>query len=541
MEIISIRNFSFKYPGADNSAVKSISVNIQPSEFIVVCGPSGCGKTTLVRNLKSETAPYGIRGGEVYYNGESVDKMPPALSASAIGFVMQDPENQIVTDTVWHELAFGLENLGLPSSVIRRRVAETAHFFGINEWFEKKVFSLSGGQKQLLNLAAVMVMQPKILILDEPTAQLDPIAAKEFLTVLKRINQEVGTTVIITEHRLEDVLPDSDKVLFMTDGLLTYFGNTSEFVNMIAGDLAHPFYDALPGASKIAIALGEKKNIPLTVRQGRSWLKNHLSDTIKNIPADEIPDTGKEKPVISAKDIWFRYTPKDPFALRGFSLDIMPGVITSVVGGNGSGKTTALFVLSGIFNPVRGHIKQIDKAQKRVLLPQNPKTLFVHDTLRAELDDAARFFGDPDGSTLSSICKSFELDHLLDHHPYDLSGGEMQKAALAKLLLLDPDILFLDEPTKGLDARSKSILASILGKCCTNDRAVVLVTHDIEFAAEYSDVCAMIFNGEVICQDRAKTFFEGNTFYTTSANRISRSIIDNAVTCKDVIKSCQQV
>ena len=539
MEIIGIKDFSFKYPGSEKNAVDGMTLSIKPSEFIVICGPSGCGKTTLVRNLKPETSPYGTRVGEVNYRGGAVNEMPPVLSASQIGFVMQDPENQIVTDTVWHELAFGLENLGLPSSVIRRRVAETAHFFGINEWFERKVFSLSGGQKQLLNLASVMVMQPKILILDEPTAQLDPIAAKEFLTVLKRINQEVGTTVIITEHRLEDVLPDSDKVLFMEDGKTVYFGTTSAFVAKLADDVSHPFFDALPGASKIAIGLGERKDIPLTVRQGRLWLKNFLSGSCITPITGMLPVYETSKPLISAKDIWFRYTPKDDFALRGFSLDIPAGLITAVVGGNGSGKTTALSVLSGIFKPARGSIKQLEKNQKRLLLPQNPKTIFVHDTVRAELDDAAGFSGSRAGSALSSICHMFELDHLLDQHPYDLSGGEMQKAAIAKLLLLDPDILFLDEPTKGLDAQAKSMLASILRKCCTSKRAVVLVTHDIEFAAEYSDICAMIFNGEVICHDPAKTFFEGNTFYTTSANRISRSIIDKAVTCKDVISACQ--
>jgi energy-coupling factor transport system ATP-binding protein len=534
MEIIGVRDFSFSYPKSKRSALNKIDLSIPTSDFLLICGPSGCGKTTFVRNLKKEIAPYGDTSGTIYFRGRAIGSLSPRESASGIGFVMQDPDNQLVTDTVWHELAFGLENLGTPSHIIRRRIAETANFFGIDDWFEKKVFSLSGGQKQMLNLAGVMVMQPNLLVLDEPTAQLDPIAAKEFLTMLKRINHEIGTTVIVTEHRLEDILPLADKVLYIEDGKTGFYGKTSEFISNISDREDHPFLHALPGASRIALALGEKQNIPVTVRDGRLWLKDHItkkSITPKKIPVHEI---SPGETVLSAADVWFRYSPKDDFVLKGLSFEIRSGMITSIVGGNGSGKTTTLGLLAGIFKPSRGKVRS---GKTRIsLLTQNPKTMFLHETVVDDLREAASIY-DPDSSEerLLKICQKLEITSLLGSHPYDLSGGEQQKAAIAKLLLTEPDILLMDEPTKGLDIHAKEELADILRKCCEMGRAVTLVTHDVEFAARYSDICAMIFNGEVICTDDAKSFFEGNTFYTTSANRVSRGLLPSAVTCEDVI------
>lgn len=547
MEIVRLKNFSFKYPNADVNAVDGMDLHIQKSEFVLVCGQSGCGKTTLLRNLKKEIAPHGKSTGEVFFNDTLLADLDAKESASKIGFVRQNPDNQIVTDTVWHELAFGLENLGIPTPVIRRRVAETAHFFGINSWFESDVFSLSGGQKQLLNLAAVMAMQPKLIILDEPTAQLDPIAAKEFLTVLRRINQELGTTVILSEHRLEDVLNLSDKVLLMNAGAKEFFGNPAQFIERIAQQPGHVFSIAMPSAVRISLALGETKNVPTTVRDGRAWLKALVGSTQFDEPTR--PNTAEKKvPVLQAKEVWFRYN--ENFVLRNFSVDVYSGQIMTIVGGNASGKTTALSVMAGLMEPVRGTVKlngkSLSKLKKKQIyknniakLEQNPKTMFACDTVIADLTEAVT--GKQNGEQkLNDIIEQLNLRQLLNKHPYDISGGEQQKVALGKLLLLEPKILLLDEPTKGIDVYAKDELAEILKHRCTLGDAIVIVTHDVEFAAKHSHDCAMIFNGEVMCRDNAKDFFAGNMFYTTSANRISRDVVPGAVIPEDVIDACKE-
>lgn len=552
MEMIKIDNFTFAYPNADAAALKQINIAIEQSDFVVVCGQSGCGKTTLLRNLKREIAPHGTCTGNIFYKGTELNTLPLKVSASEIGFVMQNPENQIVTDTVWHELAFGLENLGLPSHVIRRRVAETAHFFGINTWFDKSVFSLSGGQKQILNLAAVMTMQPKLIILDEPTAQLDPIAAKEFLTVLTRVNQELGTTVVMSGHRLEDVMPVADKVLYMEHGKTVFYGSAREFIVRIATDKHHVFAKALPSAVRIASALGEKERYPITVREGRVWLKAYEGGKAaagKSLSVKEAEQP--QKPILQAKGVWARYKADDPFVLSGMSCDIHSECITAVVGGNGSGKTTILSVLAGILKPVRGSVKLRSKNLSQykgdtlyknniALLTQNPKTMFVCDTLYDDLKESADL-EDKECSheRIEQISEMLGLTDLLKSHPYDLSGGEQQKAAIGKLLLLKPKILLLDEPTKGIDVYAKEELAKILQRRSEAGDAVVIVTHDVEFAAKYANECMMVFNGEVICRDNAKDFFVGNNFYTTSAHRISRGVTSDAVTPEDVIELCK--
>lgn len=544
MEIVRLNNYTFRYPNAGRDAICNIDVSVNKSEFVLVCGPSGCGKTTLLRNLKKEITPHGKSSGEILFDGKPLEELSSKDSACMIGFVRQNPDNQIVTDKVWHELAFGLENLGLPTPVIRRRVAETAHYFGINPWFEKSVFELSGGQKQILNLAAVMAMQPKVLILDEPTAQLDPIAAKEFLTVLQRINRELGTTVILSEHRMEEVLHLADKVLLMKKANTEYFGNSDELIEMLADQQGHEFTAALPSASKIALKMGDKKNIPITVREGRAWLKEKSDGNVLETSENTPIELSKEKPVLEAKDVWFRYT--DSFVLKNFSTSIYSGRLLCIVGGNGSGKTTALSALAGILKPVRGKVnlngKSIDKYKNGEIyksgvakLEQNPKTMFACDTVIEDLKET--------GATkekIEDIISMMGLSELLSKHPYDLSGGEQQKAALSKLLLTEPKVLLLDEPTKGIDIYAKDELADILKQRCKNGDAVVIVTHDIEFAAKHADECEMIFSGQVMCRSVAKDFFSGNMFYTTSANRIARGIIPGAVTVKDVTDACKK-
>ncbi|MEZ4357854.1 MAG: ATP-binding cassette domain-containing protein [Eubacteriales bacterium] len=527
MEDLKIDNLSFYYPDG-TKAVSSLNAKLSGGSFTLICGKSGSGKTTLLRNLKKEIAPTGKRTGEVFIGGKSLDSISFKESAEKIGFVRQNPEEQIVTDSVKNELAFGLENLGFKSEIIRRRVSEVSSFFGIDSWFEKDTFSLSDGQKQILNLASAVVMQPEILVLDEPTAYLDPIASKEFLQVLKRINLELGMTVILSEHDLEDVLLMADNVLFMEEGGQRFFGSARGFISYILNE-KDDFYAALPAASKIAHILNSDE-FPISVCEGRGMLARHAmadKNVIKDIPRIK---QEKKQPLISAKNVWFRYDRDLNFALKGLNIDIYENEILSVVGGMGSGKTTALNLLCQVFKQQRGSVKK-RKDLKVALLTSNLKSFFMCDTLKEDLFKAA---GDEDKT--KSLVKRFCLTHLLGKNPYDLSDGELMRAAIVKILLHEVDVLMLDEPTKGIDAFSKINLRDILKEFCKKGKAVVIVTHDLEFAAECADRCAMMFLGEIICSSETKEFFAGNNFYTTQVNRITRGILDNCVTIKDFLE-----
>ena len=558
MAFLQIENLSFSYPNTQERVLNNINLEIHEGEFILVCGVSGCGKSTLLRHIKREIAPHGRKVGAVIYRGTDVSQLEPKIAAAEIGFVMQNPDNQIVTDTVWSELAFGLENLGLSTSEIRRKVAEMASFFGIDGWFRKSVDELSGGQKQLLNLASVMAMQPKILILDEPTAQLDPIAAQDFLSTIFKINRELATTIIITEHRLEEVFLMADKIAVMEKGEVICFGTPEETAKKLANrDEKFSMYKGLPSAIRIYSGI-RRGSCPLSIRDGRKWIDQYMipAKTVfldKTASLRQKPKQEQLKPVIEAKELWFKYSKEGKDILRGFSLTAYSGEMLCVLGGNGTGKTTMLGVISGLLKQYRGKVvlngKKIETFKgselyrnNLALLPQNPKALFVCDTVLEDLEEAAKMLTTNKESVRSEIDRiahQFNIAEFYQRHPYNLSGGEQQKVALAKLILLKPKIVLLDEPTKGLDAESKEGLGLILKTLCNQEVAVVAVTHDIEFAAEYADHCAMMFDGYIVSDGRPNEFFAGNNFYTTAANRIARGIFPNAVTCEDVIDLCK--
>ncbi|MDR3544024.1 MAG: energy-coupling factor transporter ATPase [Desulfosporosinus sp.] len=558
MACLQIENLSFSYPNTQEKALESVNLEIEEGEFVLICGVSGCGKSTLLRHIKHEITPHGSKTGTVYYGGVDIKKLDQKISASEIGFVRQNPETQLVTNTVWHELAFGLENLGLSTSEIRRKVAEMASFFGIDGWFRKSVDELSGGQKQILNLASVMAMQPKILILDEPTAQLDPIAAQDFLATLAKINRELAITILLTEHRLEEVFLMADRIVVMEKGKVASFTTPEQTAKLLVNsNQIQTMFKELPSAIRIYSEIRLGNDCPLSVREGRKWLAEYM------IPVERVFDghvndqvnarVQKQKPVIAAEEIWFRYSKEGNDILRGFSLNVYSGEILCVLGGNGTGKTTMLGVISGLLKQYRGKVvisgKKIEAFQAKelyrnnlALLPQNPKALFVSDTVLGDLEEAATIFRMEKAVLrveIDRVAKELGITKFFTRHPYDLSGGEQQKVALAKLLLLKPKILLLDEPTKGLDAESKEGLGKILKKLCSQDMAIVIVTHDIEFAAEYADQCAMMFDGDIVSEGKAKEFFAGNNFYTTAANRIARGIFPKAVTCEDVIALCK--
>ncbi len=550
MENFKIENLSFTYPEREDKALDNINISVNQGEFVLVCGKSGCGKTTLLKLLKSSLAPFGEISGNILFKGKSLAEYGTREQASEIGFVMQNPDNQIVTDKVWHELAFGLESLGFRQSEIRLRVSEMASFFGIQDWFLKKVTELSGGQKQILNLASVMAMEPSVLILDEPTSQLDPIAAGEFMKILEKINRELGTTVILTEHRTEDAFAIADRVIVMDEGKIIA-DETPQEVGRILKATDHPMYKALPTPTRIHGSVKNTLPCPLTVRDGRAWLEKYSKDIELNsqiIPKDKpIPDTDT---VIELKDVWFRYEKELPDVVKGLSISVHNGELFCIVGGNGTGKTTALSIISGLNTPYRGevfikgqNIAKIKNLHRGLVgvLPQNPQSVFVKKTVYLDLLEIlseSRITKDEKDEKIHNISALCRIDTLMDSHPYDLSGGEQQRCAIAKILLTEPEILLLDEPTKGMDAQFKEEFAFILADLKAKGVTVVMVSHDIEFCAEYADRCALMFDGSITSADTPRNFFRGKNFYTTSANRMARTTLPDAVLAEDVILAC---
>ena len=546
MAHFQIKDLNFAYPTAKGKkSLDEVNLSIEKGEYIVLCGKSGSGKTTLLRQLKSVLTPHGKKTGEILFNGTPIEKVSQRDQSAKIGYVMQNPVDQIVTDKVWHELAFGLESLGCDQKTMRARVAEMACYFGIQDWFHREVANLSGGQKQLLNLASIMAMQPEVLILDEPTSQLDPIAASDFLNTVRKINIELGTTVIITEHRLEDIFPYADRAIVM-DGGKVIANDTPRNIGKLLYEQKNDMFAAMPTPVRVFYGAEGSGDCPLTVREGRTWLsKTYPEPTISTLPAEELNDE-IEKPALSLKELWFRYEKDSPDVLRGVSAEVPTGTLYAIVGGNGAGKSTTLKAVCGICKPYRGKVKVFGKPVEKykanelfggclAMLPQDPKSLFVKKTVREDLAEMTK-----DTEKIAQVAAICEIESLLDSHPYDLSGGEQQRSALAKVLLTEPKLLLLDEPTKGIDSFFKEKLADILCKLKDDGITIVMVSHDVEFCAKYADQVSMFFDGQILTTDTPRRFFGANSFYTTAANRMSRHVFRNAVTAEDVIDLCRQ-
>ena len=547
MAHFEIKNLTFSYPTAKGKkSLDDISLTIHKGQYVVLCGRSGSGKTTLLRQLKPVLAPHGKKNGGILFNGVPLEQVSQRDQSGKIGYVMQNPDDQIVTDKVWHELAFGLESLGCDQKTMRARVAEMACYFGIQDWFHRDVANLSGGQKQLLNLASIMAMQPEVLILDEPTSQLDPIAASDFLNTVRKINIELGTTVIITEHRLEDIFPYADRAIVM-DGGKVIADDTPRNIGKLLYEQKNDMFAAMPTPVRVFYGSNGQGDCPLTVREGRNWLSREFvaEPAHRAMPVDALPDE-IENPALSLKELWFRYEKDSPDILRGVSAEVPAGSLYAIVGGNGAGKSTTLKAICGICRPYRGKVKVFGKPVEKyksaelfggclAMLPQDPKSLFVKKTVREDLEEMTR-----DKALMEEIAETCQITKLLDSHPYDLSGGEQQRSALAKVLLTQPRLLLLDEPTKGIDSFFKETFAKILKALQAKGITIVMVSHDVEFCAKYADMVSMFFDGQLLTTDTPRRFFGNNSFYTTAANRMSRHVFSMAVTAEDVIHLYKQ-
>lgn len=542
MEQIQIENLHFTYPLCAGEALCGIDLTVRAGEYVALCGESGCGKTTLLRHLKTALTPAGKRVGVVRFCGTPLGELDARTEAEKIGFVQQDPENAVVTDKVYHELAFGLESLGLAQSEMRLRVAEMASYFGIDSWFEQSTDTLSGGQLQLLNLASVMAMHPDVLLLDEPTSQLDPVAASDFLATIDRIHRELGLTVILTEHRLEDVLPSADRVVVLHRGRVAADCVPREIGAALSGELQF-LRGSMPSAMRIWAGVGSDLPCPVTVCEGKQWLRDtvHVSEPVRRNLPDDKPDG---VPAVRMREVFFTYDKQESDVLRGLTMDVPQGKVFALLGGNGAGKSTALKVAAGLLKPYRGKVELLGRDVRKIpqkelyrsfaaVLPQQVRTLFTEKTVRLELESVDR-------AGAQAIAERLRLTALLDKHPYDISGGEQQRVALAKVLLTKPRLLFLDEPTKGMDSAFKEAFGTLLRELCADGATVCMVSHDVEFCARVADRCAMLFDGTLASDAPTVSFFSNNTFYTTAANRIARHVFPDAITDEEVIALCRE-
>lgn len=528
MEILSCENVAFKYNESTDYAISDCTFSVKKGEKIMLCGASGSGKSTLLRLLKRELSPGGELSGNITLMGKDRSELSDRESAEKIGFVMQSPDSQTVCDKVSAELAFGLESFGVKSGEIQSRVGEMAAFFGIEPLYDRDISTLSGGQKQLVALCSVMVTDPDILLLDEPTAQLDPVAARELLGILDRLNKEMGVTIIIAEHDPEELFDSCDKILYLAKGKTEFFGTPALTAKYFVENALEGF---LPETSKAFSGLCD--DLPLNVRQGRAKLEKL---GVTDIPKQAVTDTERAEPyALQCKNLWQRYEKNSPDILKGCDLGIRKGECYGLLGSNGGGKSTLLRVICGLCKPYMGTVSLFGKKQKAykngslfremlAFLPQEPVTMFVKESVREDLLQSG------EKSAVENVSQRMGIEHLLDRHPWDLSGGEIQKCAFAKILLADPKIIVLDECTKGMDSFAKKALGDIL--LCLKDegRTILLVTHDLEFAAQYCDRCGLLFDGKIVAEDNAVEFFSRNRFYTTAAARLTRGFFSGAVT-----------
>ncbi len=528
MALFEVKNLSFSYPESEPK-LSDINLTIEKGDFVLLCGPTGSGKTTLLRLIKPELTPHGSIKGEITYNNKNISELSPEQSAS-IGFIQQDINYQLVTDKVWHEVAFGMENLGFSQSLMRRRLAETMSYFGIDKLFESSVNNLSGGERQAVSLASVLAMNPEVIILDEPTSQLDPITASEFLTTLAKLNSEFGITVIITEHRMENVLPLCNKICMLDEGKVVECGLTQQVIKSISNNKR--LLSLMPDCVRLFSLMNGSGDCPLNVKDGKAFMsKNPLPEKELSVKK---PKENNDV-AVKLKDVFFRYTKDGADVLNGTCLEAKKGEILCVLGANGSGKTTMLKAISGLVTPYSGKIEILGKNIKKykgqqlynnciAMLPQNVETVFLHSTLKDEFKESGIDFNN----------LPFDLSYAADTHPYDLSGGEKQLAAIGKVLSANPSVLLLDEPTKGLDLMAKSQICDVLKKLKSKGIAIIMVTHDVEFAALCADRCAMFFRGEAVCSDTPHKFFSENVFYTTSVNKITAESGKCFITVDDV-------
>lgn len=547
MPIFQVKDLNYYYPDSEKPALKDIELTVEEGEFLLITGGSGSGKSTLARVLAGLVPDFygGCFGGRVFFKGQDIRHMDRRRLARHVGMVFQDPEKQLVKTEVEAEIAFGLENLGLPRQEMARRVAEVMGFLNLTEVKGQFTEKLSGGQKQKLALASVLAMQPEVLILDEPTSQLDPTAAEDFLNLIKRLNEEMGMTVVLIEHRLERCFYLADRVVMMEDGKLKIKGTPQE-----VAEKSH-FYENpfIPPVARFFARMGFSR-IPVTVKEGRKILRANLPTTDEKKESPPLRSVGikpikNENLVIVLNNVWFSYQ-SGKEVLQDVSIQIAPGEFVAILGANGAGKSTLLKIMAGLLKPGKGKVRLLGKDRednrkmhwdgKIAYLSQNPNDYLFQDTVEQELSFTLKNFKLSDEDRIDDLLERLHLKCYRRANPRDLSSGERQRVALASILVTDPVLLLLDEPTRGMDCGLKAELGKYLTDFCKRQLSVVLVTHDVEFAAEYAKRVVIMYDGRIVCDGPGRQVLGQSLFYSTQMSRMCRGYIPDILTVEEAVK-----
>lgn len=533
LEIININNVTFNYPDSEKSAIKNINLTVNEGEFILIVGPSGCGKSTLIRLLNRVIPDYygGTIEGEVYIKGKDIEFLDKKQLVESVGMVYQHPEKQIILQDVEREIAFGLENFNTDINTMKRNVSEVISLLGLNKIRDKQTTEISGGEKQRVAIASVVSMDPEIIVFDEPISQLDPISAEEVLNSIKKLNRDLGKTIILVEQRLDKCFHMADRIIFMERGEIIGEGTPKN----IPENITKKYH--IPTITYIFKEAGFKK-LPTTVKEGRDIIKNCEFEDLKE------EKLNFKEVIMEVEKLNFEYE-RGYKILKDLSFKLHKGEIMTVMGENGAGKSTLFKIIAGMINKYKGKIfidnknikssKLKERIKKIGYLSQNPNNYFGRKTVFEEVAYTLKNIGEYEEERVNQVMEILNINHLKDKNPRDLSGGEKQRVAIACTLITDPEILILDEPTRGMDAEAKENLGGIIKSLAEGGKSIVIITHDSDFAGNHSHSIMLMFNGEIVANGSAMDILNNSMYYSPQISKIFKNKC-NVISSKKAIK-----
>ena len=515
---VIFESVSFQYPNAERAVLRDFDWHIGEAELVLLAGESGSGKSTILRCLNGLVPHFsgGAFGGRVLVRGEDTRLLPTRALARSVGFVFQDPGAHSVSTSVEDEIAFGLEQLGIPVPSMRRRVEEALDLTGTERIRKRAIATLSGGERQRVAIAAALALQPRVLALDEPTSQLDPSGAEDVLDAVRRLNEELGITVVLAEQRLERVVGFADRLRLLRPGWHDLDGPPGEVLRRCDPRLVPPV--ALLGR------IEGWEPLPLTVKGARRAVQQ---TDFAPAPAPVDPPRPDTEPAIVADRLSIGYDKRR--LLESASFDVRPGELVAVMGRNGTGKSTLLRALMGL-HPIdagKANVLGLDVASTRTqelgkragFLPQRAANLLFHETVADDVAAALASRG-AKARELEGLLDRFALGHLSERYPLDLSSGEQERAALAVTLAGDPLVILLDEPTRGMDALRKRELAELFQELRERGAAILMATHDVELVAQVATRVMLLGDGGIVAQGGAREVLAGSLTFGTQMNRV---------------------
>jgi len=547
--MIEFKDFSFYYPNCKIPSLDKINVIIEEGEFLVITGPSGGGKSTFLRSINGLIPNFygGKISGEVLVKGKNVSKTPTNQMSEIVGMVFQDPENQLVSNQVEREIAFGMENLCFSKEIMKKRIEESLDAVNISRLRDKTIQELSGGEKQKVAIASALATHPEVLLLDEPTSELDPGSAESVLNVIEKINDELGLTIILVEHRLERVIHHVDRMLMIDSGKILYDGSPRKLKSNNVKD----WKVGMPPVTRLALNFEKEmvnNGMPLTVKEARLSLKEVLT-TPKNKITWEKKESSK-RVILSMDKVFFSYDGEKD-VLKDISFNVFEGDMIALMGKNASGKTTLVKLMNGLIKPRKGKILLFGKKisdysleeliQKVGIVFQDPNLHLFNDTVQKEVEFVLRNLKVDENlikKKTEEILKYFKIYQYKDSYPHDLSGGERQRVALASVLVSDPEILILDEPTRGMDYYLKRELISYLRE---KAKTAIMITHDIETAAEFSDRVILLSEGNIISDGNKRDVLSKALLFSPQINRLIQPYVkfgipDDTLTVEEALE-----